>query len=303
MPVHHLADMTWEEVRDIDRARAVAILPVGAVEAHGPHLPLGTDVLIAEAAARACAERLGARGHTVLVLPPLWYGAAPFARDFPGTVHVDGAAVSALVSDVACSLAGYGVRVLALANAHLDPAHLRALREAAERTSGPAEGAAARAGEAAEPADAVVERADAADAAAEAAEPADAAAERPDAAAEPADRAARVVFVDLTRRAAADRLTEEFRTGACHAGRFEGSVILAERPDLYRAEVAAALQPNPASLSVAIREGKRTFEEAGGPRAYFGWPAEASADEGRRTVQVLGDLLAEAVLEAVERGT
>ena len=44
--------LTWEEVRDLDRARTWPS-PVGAVEAHGPHLPLGTDVIIAEAMARA----------------------------------------------------------------------------------------------------------------------------------------------------------------------------------------------------------------------------------------------------------
>ena len=55
------------------------------------------------------------------------------------------------------------------------------------------------------------------------------------------------------------------------------------------------LEANPASLSDAIRAGKTTFEEAGGPRAYFGWPADASAEEGRRTIAVLGEILAEAV--------
>src|SRR2546426_334248 len=37
MPVHELAQLTWEEVRDLDRARTVVVLPVGAIEAHGPH--------------------------------------------------------------------------------------------------------------------------------------------------------------------------------------------------------------------------------------------------------------------------
>ena len=54
-----------------------------------------------------------------------------------------------------------------------------------------------------------------------------------------------------------------------------------------------------ASLSAAIRDGKRTFEEAGGPRAYFGWPADASADEGRATIATLGEILAEAVTGAM----
>ena len=111
-----------------------------------------------------------------------------------------------------------------------------------------------------------------------------------------------MVWVDLTRREAAARLTEEFRTGACHAGRFEGSIVLAEAPELYRSEVADGLAANPASLSVAIREGADTFEEAGGPRAYFGWPAEATAEEGRQTVRALGELLAEAVRRTDENG-
>jgi creatinine amidohydrolase len=251
MPVHRFADMTWEEVRDADRERSVAILPVGAVEAHGPHLPLGTDVVIAEAMARSCAERLDSGGLTVFVLPPIWYTAAVFASGFPGTIDVDGAAVTTLVRRIASALARHGVRTLAIANAHLDPTHLRALRDAASR-----QGAGAR-----------------------------------------------VIFVDLTRRAVAERLTEEFRTGACHAGRFEGSVVLAEQPGLFRADVAARLEPNPASLSVAIGEGKGSFEDAGGPRAYFGWPADATAEEGRATVRVLGALLADAVLATLDEAT
>jgi len=237
--------MTWEEVRDLDRAGAVGVLPVGAVEAHGPHLPLSTDVIIAEAMARACAEELEAAGRTALVLPPLWYSSAGFAAGFPGTISVTGAVVSSTIVDVARSLGEQDVATLAVANAHLDPGHLVALRDAV-------------------------------------------------AAAPPR---CRIVCVDLTRRAAAARLTEEFRTGACHAGRYEGSVVMAEAPGLVRAQIAAALPANPASLVDAIRDGVETFAEAGGPRAYFGCPAEATAEEGRQTVRILGALLAEAVLE------
>lgn len=243
MPVHRLADMTWHEVRDLDRGQAVAILPVGAVEAHGPHLPLATDVVIAEAMARACAERLAADGRAVLILPTQWYSTAGFAAGFPGTVSVPAQAVTGLVRGVAASLAEHGFATLALANAHLDPAHLDSLRAAA-RT---------------------------------------------------APAGMRVVFLDLTRRQVAERLTEEFRTGACHAGRFEGSVVRAEAPALFRDDIAASLEPNPMSLVDAIRDGRTTFEEAGGADAYFGWPAQATAEEGRTTIATLGLLLAEAI--------
>ncbi|MDX1396718.1 MAG: creatininase family protein, partial [Gemmatimonadota bacterium] len=53
MTLFRLADATWERVRDLDRSRAIAILPTGATEAHGPHLPTDTDVVIADAMAEA----------------------------------------------------------------------------------------------------------------------------------------------------------------------------------------------------------------------------------------------------------
>jgi creatinine amidohydrolase len=250
MPAWELSTLTWQEVAALNRSRCVAILPVGAVEAHGPHLPLGTDVMIAEAMARAGGERLARRGLEVLLLPALPYAAAPFAAGFPGTLSVDAAAVESLVRGIARSLGAHGLPLLALANAHLDPAHVESLRAAA--------------------------------------------------AGEPGEGAARVVFPDLVRRPLAARLTEEFRSGACHAGRYETSVVLAERPELVRRALQQGLPPVARSLSDAIRAGRRTFEEAGGERAYFGWPAEATEEEGRRTVEVLGEILEEAVLAALE---
>ncbi|RLB49313.1 MAG: creatininase family protein, partial [Deltaproteobacteria bacterium] len=62
-------------------------------------------------------------------------------------------------------------------------------------------------------------------------------------------------------------------------------------------DVALTLPENPKSLSTAIREGKKTFVEAGGPRAYFGAPAEASAAEGDALYVELADIFASAVRE------
>src|SRR5947209_12773299 len=127
MPVHSLASMTWTAVRELPASRTVAILPTGALEAHGPHLPLGTDVIIAEAMARRAAEKLSARGYHAVLLPPLEYTAAEFAAAFPGTVSLRPSTVTALVVDVASSLGRHGFPVLAIANAHLDPAHVASI--------------------------------------------------------------------------------------------------------------------------------------------------------------------------------
>ena len=243
--MHTFAAMTWEEARDAAGPGAVAILPVGAIEAHGPHLPLETDVIIAEAMARACAARLTARGMAAVMLPSLAYTSAAFARGFAGTISLRPETVTAMIVDLGQSLAHQGFGVLAVANAHLDPGHLTSLDLAV--------------GE--------IRR----------------------------DTRLAVAFPNLATKPWALRLTEEFKSGACHAGQFETSVLLATRPELVRETIRAALSPNPASLSRAIRDGKRSFEEAGGARAYFGFPAEATAEEGRSTIQVLGMILEEAV--------
>jgi creatinine amidohydrolase len=244
-----LAEMTWEEARDLERGRTVAVLPVGALEAHGPHLPLATDGVIAEAMARSGAALLESRGVPAVVLPVLPYTVATFAAAFPGTISASAEAVTGLVSDVARSLGRHGFRALAIANAHLDPGHLASLHAARDRSTGEGD--------------------------------------------------IQIVFPDLTRKPWGSRLTDEFKSGACHAGRFEGSIVLAERPELVRDDVRRGLAAVTASLSAAIAGGKRTFEEAGGPRAYFGDPAAASADEGRRTIATLGTILADAVIEAL----
>lgn len=244
--MHRLAEMTWEEVRELDPGATVAVLPVGAVEAHGPHLPISTDVIIARGMAERAAARLGEHGYEALLLPPLAYTPAGFAAGFPGTLGVRAGTLEALLVDLAEGLTRQAFRALAIANAHLDPGHLAAVHAAR---------AAARERE-----------------------------------------LLPFAFPDLTRKPWALRLGEEFRSGACHAGRYEGSLVLALEPGLVRDEIRRELPPNPASLSDAIREGAASFEAAGGPRAYFGWPAEATPEEGERTVVTLGEILAEAVL-------
>ncbi len=77
-----LAELTWPEARDAFAAGAVAILPVGATEAHGPHLPLATDVHIAVGAADRTAALLASENMPALILPPLAYGVSFVGTSF-----------------------------------------------------------------------------------------------------------------------------------------------------------------------------------------------------------------------------
>lgn len=249
MAVHRLAEMTFEELAGLGPDRMIAILPVGATEAHGPHLPLMTDVVIAEGMARQGAILLAENGFDAILLPPVAYSVARYASGFCGTISLTAETASQVLVEIGQSLRQHGMKTLVLANAHLEPAHIGSLRDAAERIQ--------------------------------------------------IELGVTVVFPDVTRKPWALRLTDEFKSGACHAGRYEGSIVMAERPELVRDEIRRGLADNWNSLATAIREGKDTFEEAGGPRAYFGEPARASADEGKRTLSVLGAILCEATLAAL----
>jgi creatinine amidohydrolase len=247
-----LADNAWIAVRDALQSGkpVVAILPCGATEAHGPHLPLSTDVIISEAMASAALPRLAAGGVTAFVLPPLAYAPAEYAAAFAGTITVSAATATALILDIARSLQAQGFACLAFANSHFDPANVAMLRAAAE-----------------------------------------------------AVRALGfpVAFPDFTRRKLAQTLTPEFQSGACHAGQYETSLVLAARADLVNAAAARALPDNPSSLTDAFAKGAKTFAEAGGPEAYFGFPAQATAAEGRASTAIMAEALATAIFEALGR--
>jgi creatinine amidohydrolase/Fe(II)-dependent formamide hydrolase-like protein len=109
------------------------------------------------------------------VLPSLAYAPAPFADRHAGTLTIRPDTLIALLVDIGAAAAERGITLLALVNAHFDPAQVGALRTVVERLQ--------------------------------------------------LSGGLRVVFPDLTRRRLADRLGEEFRSGACHAGRYESSIL------------------------------------------------------------------------------
>jgi creatinine amidohydrolase len=110
-------------------------------------------------------------------------------------------------------------------------------------------------------------------------------------------RATGLPLFDLTRRANDERLTEEFRSGSCHAGRYETSLVLAERPELVNRERMAALEARIVDMPAAIAAGKTDFLSMGMDEAYCGSPAEATAEEGEQTLETLAEMLTELIRE------
>src|SRR5699024_11287267 len=103
--------MTRDEVAAAVEKYPVAILPLGATEQHGKHLPLGVDVYLAEGISRKLSERTGS-----LLLPSMPFGYSWVWRDIPGTVSLQQHHVENIIKDVAHSVSRYGIKLLVIVN-------------------------------------------------------------------------------------------------------------------------------------------------------------------------------------------
>ena len=225
----------------------VVLLPVGALEPHGPHAPLATDTLISLAVCDRALRMLGSRepAHAV-VLPPVGYGVTHLSDAFAGSVSISAGVLQSLLSDICHSLERQGMRRRIIVNSHFEPEHVNALRAAAEETD--------------------------------------------------------TTLFDVTRRRLAERLTDEFRSGAAHAGRYETSILLATHPELVDGVAMGMLPSLPVDMPSHIAAGSPSFEAMGMHRAYCGSPAEASAAEGEATLDTLGTMLVE-LIHSVRQST
>jgi len=242
----HLAALTTEGVAAIlANSSSAILLPVGSVEPHGPHLPLGTDTLLSEESSRRAARSLREKGVAAWIAPSIPYGVTDFAAGFAGAIGVEASVLTAFLANVTSRFLADGWSHVCLVNNHLEPAHDQAVRAA---IAGVAAGRAS-------------------------------------------------VACPLTRRWGRT-LSEEFKRGNCHAGRYETSLVLAaegaaDAPD--RAQLPAI----EVSLSDGIRAGKTTFRAMGLDRAYTGAPAEATREEGELLYGRLAEMITTEVLEGL----
>jgi creatinine amidohydrolase len=110
-------DRATTDFRLVDPEAAVALLPVAAVEQHGPHLPLSTDAAINDGIVRAALQQVPANA-TLLVLPALNVGLSPEHTSFAGTLAIADATLADVWTDVGRSVARAGVKKLILFNTH-----------------------------------------------------------------------------------------------------------------------------------------------------------------------------------------
>lgn len=241
----YLSELTTDELREfLKQPKTVALVPVGSVEPHGPHLPLATDSILSETAADRATIALEAADVHALVAPTVAYGVTDFAGGFSGALSIPAPVLTAYLKAIVESLQNQGFSHVCLINNHLEPAHDEAVRAAI------------------------------------------------------AGNVHASCACPLERRFART-LSDEFKKGECHAGRYETSLVLAAKEEV---EGYKKLQPVPVSLSDGIRAGKKTFMEMGMSRAYSGAPDQASEEEGDELYDKLVAMIVTVVQEGLARG-
>ena len=114
---HRWADLNTLDFAALDPARTVAVLPLGATEQHGPHLPLSVDTVLVEGVVNAALTHLSAT-DPVLVLPTQAVGLSTEHTAFAGTLHLSPQTLIQVWCDIGASVARAGVKKLLMFNAH-----------------------------------------------------------------------------------------------------------------------------------------------------------------------------------------
>ena len=252
-----LAKIPFTEVARLAQSgKALVILPVGVVEEHGAHLPLGVDSFAAEVYAAATAPYLEEAGYEVVVAPTINYGVARAAIDFPGTLSLEPETLRSMVVEIGRSLSRHGLGRLVILNGHRDKHHMKALDDAKKIL-------------AAEKAAQVLCVGFAHD-----------------------DEITAACYREGVKQFYKSPRPD--REG--HGGESETSLALHAFPETVRQEIIPQLDPNFDYDVEAFRNETKDYWSISGGRGYFGWPQAATAETGKQLVAVRGRNIANVIL-------
>jgi creatinine amidohydrolase/Fe(II)-dependent formamide hydrolase-like protein len=256
-----LAELTAPEAAKLARSpKVVVILPLGAIEQHGPHLPLLVDWRGAEELAYGIAPHLARAGWRPVLAPPIPYGVSTLAVGWPGTVSLTVATLRRLVVEVVSGLASHGFRRVVLTNYQADPDHLRAIDAARRELTRRRRVQVLVAGF------------------------------------EPGAKAA----APMTSPRVRALLRSPRPEAEWHSGELETAFMLAVDRRLVRTRIARRLPPAWFDFRGALARGARNFRRLGpGGDGYFGWPAAARARTGRAALALRGKLIAAELVQAL----
>ena len=109
-----LANMTWPQVETYFKTRDMVILPIGSIECHGRHMPLGTDTIVPDKILDLFEEK----NNDILIMPTMPYGATGFLAPFPGTVDIGDEALYLFLRNTVSAMKSHGAKKFLALNGH-----------------------------------------------------------------------------------------------------------------------------------------------------------------------------------------
>lgn len=125
-----MAEMTWQDIQSGADKGAIVLLPIGIVEAHGPHLDLTADFYLSTLYCRFLKQEAGEEGIEALITPPLFWGISKDMARYAGTFSMRPETMKGLLADIFISLKSWGFRRVFVQNAHGDPLHIEMIKSA-----------------------------------------------------------------------------------------------------------------------------------------------------------------------------
>jgi creatinine amidohydrolase len=124
-----LEELNWKQIDSLDRKKTIFFIPFSPLEEHGPHLPVGTDLLTARDAAKEAIRLINKKKPelTIVLFPAIPLGYSKMASDFPGTVSTQIKTLKTVVFDVCSSLARFGFKYFVICTFHMDLGHLKGI--------------------------------------------------------------------------------------------------------------------------------------------------------------------------------
>jgi creatinine amidohydrolase len=129
LKIIQLEELSWKHIDTFDRDHTIFFIPLSPLEEHGPHLPVGTDLLTTRDAAREAIRLIQKKKpeETFVLFPAIPLGCTKMAVDFPGTVSTSVKTMKSIVADTCGSLAKFGFKYFVICTFHMDLGHLKGI--------------------------------------------------------------------------------------------------------------------------------------------------------------------------------
>ena len=128
-------ELNWKQIEGLNKNKTIFFLPISPLEEHGPHLPVGTDLLTVRDAATEAIKILNNKKPdlTYILLPAIPVGYCKFNTDFPGSISVSGKIVRDIIYSFGSSLGNHGFKFLIICTYHMAIGHLKGIYSAMKK--------------------------------------------------------------------------------------------------------------------------------------------------------------------------